>query len=146
MAEQKTAKKKKAESTAEVVVDEFGREEYWAGTKNGCPKHNLSIKGITFARTTDQVTQPTGSLKTHRRSYAGGIVRLTSDEAKGLRDAVKTKVVVTKGRARIALAKEFGRGSSTKPLADYLYLVRLADAVKLVGPHWRDEEPPAMSA
>ena len=146
MPEAKTAKKKKAESTAEVVVDEFGREEYWAGTKNGCPNHNLSIKGITFARMTDQVTHPTGSLKTHRRSYAGGIVRLTSDEANGLRDAVKTKVVTTKGRARIALAKEFGRGSSTKPLGDYLYLVRLADAVKLVGPHWRDEEPPAMSA
>ena len=141
-AEEEESKEEEETST----MDEFGREEYWAGTIKGCPKQNLSIRGVTFHRSIDKVTHAKGSLKTQRRSYPGGMIWLAPKDAKAVRAAVKGKVVTTKGVPRIAEAKEFGKGSSVKPLGDFLYLVKIADAVHLSGAHWRDEDPPAMSA
>lgn len=144
--EQKPEKKKVVVKKVDSSMDEFGRHEYWAGTKKGCPKQNMHVRGITFHRSIDKVTHAKGSLKTQRRSYPGGMVWLSPKDAKAVRAAIGAKVVTTSGVSRIAEASEFGRGSSAKPLGDFLYLIKIADAVELSGAHWRDEDPPAMSA
>ena len=144
--ETETEEEEEEEEEKESTMDERGREEYWAGTKKGCPKQNLHVLGVTFHQSTDKVTVKKGSMKTQRQNNRGGMVWLTPNEAKAVRAAIKAKVVTTSGRATIADAKGFGKDSSVRPLGDFVYLVRLADAVKKVGAHWRDEDPPAMSA
>lgn len=67
--------------------------DYWAGVLPGCPRHNLTIGGVTFADYVELVTPDPAGLKDNRQRLFGSIARLDEDQVEAIKVLARRKLV-----------------------------------------------------
>ena len=125
-----------------LPVEQEGRD-YWLGTLPACPQFNLGIGGIMFHRYTDPPIGRDASSGEQKRAYRkGGVEKLTEGKVQGIIAGIKNRVVqwrMKKGKDGVWAraegyvisqdSKSYFRQRGDEPLAKYVYIVPVTEAV-----------------
>lgn len=132
---------------------------YWIGTLPGNPRQNVAISGISFPAFSE-ILEDQGYV-TQRHKRAGGLVWLSPERVERVKTAIADRVVrtTTTGnpatgvlpiRVVVSMTGNYHRPYvpyvDDEPLGKYLYLIDVESAAKKIGPLWRDEAPPPLTA
>lgn len=128
----------------QIQVEEEISEDYWLGTMPNCPLQNIVLGGVSFPSFTGVLRYAPKTLDPIYPETRGAVVKLSSRELKVILDRVPLYFVRRRGSQVSIVSKtsrQFRPAAGDVPVAAYLYLVRLSDAMPI---DWRRRTPEPM--
>jgi len=121
---------------------------YWIGIVDDAPRQYITLAGVCFPRETFKVTDTDGGLKTQRERHKGAIAYLVPEQIEKITEASNNVVVRMRGKATPVVVnkrnKRYRAYNGDHPIAKYVYMISLDDAVSKLGANWREFDPPTM--
>lgn len=121
---------------------------YWIGIVDDAPRQYVTLAGVCFPRETYKVTDSDGGLKTHRERQKGAVAHLIPEQVEKIVEASNNVVVRMRGKATPVVVnkrnKRYRAYNGDHPIAKYVYMISLDDAVSKLGANWREFDPPTM--
>lgn len=129
----------------EPLPVEHESKSYWVGTLPSCPQFNVALAGVQFHRYTDPPTGRDADSGETKRAYRKGCVeQLTEAKVQTIMNAMRNKVVqwklkkdketgqLSRGEEGFVMStdsKQYFRQKFDEPLAKYVYLLPVTEAV-----------------